>query len=111
MSKLVLHVRENEDTCSVRVSRIAAFTGSLPSRPHQRPEHLLDGLRARLPEVTGGDDDVADYLRVNELVIVYLGPDWMLEQLQSEAGPTAPPPNCLCRCTGRVPQGTRALSR
>ncbi len=58
-----------------------------------REEHLLDGLRSRLPELTGGGQDVADYLRVNGLVIVYLRPDWILEQLQPEAAPTALPTN------------------
>lgn len=59
-----------------------------------REEHLLDGLRSRLPELTGGgDEDLADYLRANGLVIVYLGPDWILEQLQPEAAPTALPPS------------------
>ncbi|WP_407691292.1 hypothetical protein [Saccharopolyspora mangrovi] len=43
-----------------------------------REEHLLAGLRSRLPEVTGGDEDLVDHVRANGLVIVYLGPDWML---------------------------------
>lgn len=40
----------------------------------------------------GGDQDVADYLRANGLVIVYLGPEWILEQRQPVAAPTALPP-------------------
>lgn len=59
-----------------------------------REEHLLAGLRARLTEVTGGDDtDLADYLRTNRLVIVYLGPDWEIEELPPEAVATIPPPS------------------
>ncbi|MEB3371328.1 hypothetical protein [Saccharopolyspora mangrovi] len=58
-----------------------------------REEHLLDGLRSRLPEVSGDDKDVADHLCANGLVIVYLGPDWILEQLQLVAAPAALPPS------------------
>ncbi|WP_281290223.1 recombinase family protein [Saccharopolyspora dendranthemae] len=57
-----------------------------------REEHLLDGLRSQLPEVTG-DADVVDHLRANGLVIVYLGPDWMLERIEPEAVTTALPPS------------------
>ncbi|GAB3678026.1 recombinase family protein [Saccharopolyspora tripterygii] len=55
-----------------------------------REGHLLDGLRSRLPELAD-DEEVADYLRANGLVIVYLGSDWVLEELQLESAPTAVP--------------------
>ncbi|MEV0705684.1 zinc ribbon domain-containing protein [Saccharopolyspora sp. NPDC050389] len=49
-----------------------------------REDHLLAALRARLADATGNDEAaVADYLRTNGLVIVYLGPDWALEEAQS----------------------------
>ncbi len=43
--------------------------------------------------IGGGDQDVADYLRENGLVIVYLGPDWILEQRQPEAASAVLPPS------------------
>lgn len=60
------------------------------SSVYLREGHFLDGLRSLPPELTGGgDQDVADYLRANGLVIVYLGPDWILEELQPDAIATA----------------------
>ncbi len=52
-----------------------------------REEHLFAGLRWRLTEVTR--EDTGDHPRANGLVIVYLGPDWILEQRQPDAAPTA----------------------
>lgn len=55
-----------------------------------REDHLLDGLRARLSEITSNDDAaVADYVRTNGLVIVYHGPTWTIEQIMPTTGPTA----------------------
>lgn len=46
-----------------------------------REDHLLEGLRARLPDDTRGDDaSLADYLRTNGLVVVHYGSSWTIKR-------------------------------
>ncbi|MEV6235032.1 hypothetical protein AB0L88_44905 [Saccharopolyspora shandongensis] len=45
-----------------------------------REARLLASLRARLADITGDDTALVDYLRTNGLMIVYLGPDWTIEE-------------------------------
>ncbi|MEV0055940.1 recombinase family protein [Saccharopolyspora shandongensis] len=45
-----------------------------------REDHLLAALRARLADVAGDDAALADYLGTIGLVIIYVGPDWTIEE-------------------------------
>ncbi|MGP4017480.1 recombinase family protein [Saccharopolyspora sp. 5N708] len=87
-----LHRVHNRPGYRCRHGRTSARTEApVLKSTYVREEHLLAGLRARLADVTGDDDtDLADYLHTNGLVIVYLGPDWAIEEIPPEAPATTP---------------------